>query len=621
MVSDCPSPDIQVTFQPDGVTVCVPPGTELQDAIVQAGVDIEHPCGGKGICEKCRVEIDGEVSPPTELEQNLFSQDLLNRGRRLSCQVKIFGPLTVRRVESAQSAEVILQQGEEPDYKIDPPIRASHLTLDSPSVSDQRSDEERLFDAVQAAHHPLEPIPPHILSTLPEVVRKEQWSVTAVLRNREWLTVQPGDRTSQTFGVAVDLGTTTVVASLHELPSGKEIAKQGLTNKQTVCGSDVISRMTYLQSGDHRKRLSKYATDTINELIVRLSDESGIQQTDICEVAVVGNTIMQQLLLNVDPLPIGETPFVPAFRRPTVWSARKSMIEVHPDACLCLAPVIAGYVGGDIVADILATSVYESEKPVLLVDLGTNAEVVLADRHRICACACAAGPAFEGGEISQGIRAVPGAIEKVTLEGERLGIGVIGNIDPTGICGSGLVDALAVLLDIGAVTSAGRLLPREEFSGPDWVRERILNRADGVAFELWKGQKESIYLTEKDIREIQLAKGAVKAGIKILCHQHGVSPLDVEKVLIAGAFGSHLNPKSALKTGLIPPLPPEKVFFVGNTAWVGAKMMLLSTSVERQIRAIMRHAQYLELSGRMDFQEEFALSMPFDSNWVYVQEA
>jgi len=621
MVSDRHNPSIEVTFQPSGITVSVPPGTRLQDAVIQAGADIEHPCGGKGICEKCQVYVRGETSPPTELERELFGPELLAQGRRLSCQVEILGPVEVERVAEAPKAEVILQQGQEPSYDVDPPVRSIYVKLDPPAVDDQRSDEERLLDAIRPVTGNLNPIPTRILRLLPELLRDADWSATAILRKREWLTLQPGDRSSHVFGVAVDLGTTTVVASLHELPTGKEIAKEGLTNKQAVCGSDVISRLTYLKLGNQRRTLTKYAVDTINELIDGLCSRSSIQRTDIYTVNLVGNTIMQQLLLDVDPLPISESPFVPAFRRFTVWPASELGIDVHPHACVCVAPVIAGYVGGDIVSDILATSIYESEQPVLMVDLGTNAEVVLADRHQIHACACAAGPAFEGGEISQGSRAIPGAIESVILEGEGIRLGVIEEIEPMSICGSGLIDALAILLDIGAVTSGGRLLPPDEFSGPDWVRERLVHRQDGVAFRLWEGSKDSIYLTEKDIREVQLAKGAVKAGIKILCRERGISPLQLGKVMIAGAFGSHLSPQSALRVGLIPPLSAENVSFVGNTAWVGAKMMLLSTSVQRHVEAIIGHAQYLELSGRTDFQMEFGLCMSFDGVWESEEES
>jgi uncharacterized 2Fe-2S/4Fe-4S cluster protein (DUF4445 family) len=493
-----------------------------------------------------------------------------------------------------------------------------HLLLDQPSVEDQRSDEERVLDALRSAGREVEPIPQHILRALPDCLRAAHWSVTAILRDGHWLTIQPGDTASMICGIAVDLGTTTVVGSLHNLSSGQELAKHGLTNEQVACGADVISRMTYLRlREDGLGILNEHAINTVNRLIDVLVKQADVSREKVYVISVAGNTTMQQMLLHVDPTPIGASPFIPAFRRPTVWSAHELGLRIHRDGCVCAAPVVAGYVGGDIIADILASAIYEAEDPALLVDLGTNAEIVLADRKRIMTCACAAGPAFEGGQIMWGTRAVRGAIESVWMDGEDLRLGVIGDVEPIGICGSGLVDALAALLDIGAVDRSGRLLPPGEYSGPEWVRQRLIQKPEGITFVLWHKGDRSIFLTDKDIREIQLAKAAVKAGIKILCHERNLSPMRITRVLIAGAFGSHLRPESALRIGLIPPLETDRVHFVGNAAWVGAKMLLLSAPVARRAWGIVDQTRYVELSGRPDFQSEFGLSMPFNDDWGY----
>ena len=606
---------VTVTFEPDGTSIAVPVGTRLQDAAAQAGVYLEHPCGGRGICGKCQVQVGGEASPPTEVERDVLPPELLAQGRRLSCQLEILGRVEVHVIQDRPSAEVILKEGKEPFYELNPPVNAIHLALREPSVEDQRSDEERVLDALRSAGKEVQPIPQDILRALPGCLRGADWSVTAILRGSHWLTIRPGDTTRRIFGIAVDLGTTTVVASLHDLRSGQELAKCGLVNEQIVCGADVISRMTYLRAGDDGLRtLNKHAINTVNRLIDELLIQAEVSRDETHVISVVGNTTMQQILLNIDPTPIGASPFTPAFRRPTVWPAHDLGLRIHPDGCVCVAPVIAGYVGGDIVADILASALYESEDPVLLVDLGTNAEIVLADRHEIITCACAAGPAFEGGEISQGMRAVRGAIESVWVEGEDLRLGVIGDVEPTGICGSGLVDALAVLLDIGAVERGGRLLPPDEYTGPKWIKQRLKQESEGITFLLGGKEERLISLTEQDIRKIQLAKGAVKAGTKILCHERNLSPMDIKRVLVAGAFGSHLQPESALRIGLIPPLDPKQVHFIGNAAWVGAKMMLLSMVVARRAWSLVDQARYVELSGRPDFQSEFGLSMRFDDD-------
>jgi len=605
-----------VTFQPDGKTVSVPIGTRLHEAASKAGIDLEFPCGGHGICGKCRVEIAGEVSPPSMEEEDLFTSEELANGLRLCCQVEILGPAKVRILQRTAPVEVILQEGKEPAYEIQSPVRAIDLILPPPSVTDQRGDEERLLEVLHAQGIHAKTLPGHLLRDLPRILRDSDWAVIAILFGEDWLALHSQGVMRGVYGVAVDLGTTTVVASLHDVKTGTEFAKHGMTNRQAVCGSDVISRLSYVRERkDGLETLHRLATETLNRLIEQLVADHGIRKEEIYAVSLAGNTIMQQLFLQMDPSPIASSPFVPVCHRPTVWKARELGVEIHPEGCICVAPVIAGYVGGDIVADILASPLYESSETVVMLDLGTNAEIVLANEHEMTACACAAGPAFEGGEISQGMRAMEGAIERVWIEKDQLCLAVIGDTEPAGICGSGLVDTLAVLLETGVVDRTGRLLPPTEYPGPDWLR--IRESAEGTRFVLWENGKISISLTDKDIREIQLAKGAVKAGIKILCHELGITVEKIDRVLLAGAFGSHLCPESALKVGLIPPMDLEKVHFIGNTAWVGAKMMLLSESGMRRSRVISEKMRYIELSGRIDFQSEFGLSMGFDDSWEY----
>jgi len=607
-----------VTFQPERKAISVPIGTSLQDAISKAGIDMEFPCGGHGICGKCRIDVRGEVNLPSEEERELYTPEELENGLRLCCRVEILGPVDVRMLQTPAKTDVILQEGEEPAYEIRSPLRVVDLVLQPPSVTDQRADEERLLEALRSQGIHAKPLPGHLLRDLPRVLRESNWAVTAVLFGEDWLALHSQGTTRGVYGVAVDLGTTTVVASLHDVKTGTEFAKRGMTNRQIVCGSDVISRLSYVRERkDGLETLHHLATETLNRLIEQLVADHGIRKEEIYAVSLAGNTIMQQLFLQMDPTPIAFSPFVPVCHRPTVWKARELGVKIHPEGCVCVAPVIAGYVGGDIVADILAGSLYESDETVVMLDLGTNAEIVLTYQHEMTACACAAGPAFEGGEISQGMRAMEGAIERVWRERDELRLGVIGDAEPAGICGSGLVDALALLLETGVVDQTGRLLPPKEYSGPDWLRERIRENVEGTRFVLWENKKSSISLTDKDIREIQLAKGAVKAGIKILCHEQGITVDKIDRVLIAGAFGSHLRPESALKVGLIPPMDIEKVHFIGNAAWVGAKIMLLSEPGMRRSRVISEKMRYIELSGRMDFQSEFGLSMGFDDNWEY----
>ncbi len=608
---------LTVRFDPPGETVKVETRTTIQGAAASSGVPLEHPCGGRGICGKCRVVTDGGLSAVTEAETRLLSEEERAASMRLSCQAEVMGDLQVQLDGAGWGNDgSILTEGEGVQISVHPRCRKTFLRLTPPTLEESTDDEKRVRDALRKRNIPTQPMPPHLVAQLPERLREREFAVTVTTLDDGWISLEAGDTTDRFFGLAVDLGTTTVVVSLHDLNSGEELGRRGATNRQVTHGADVITRMSFAgEAEDGVATLQRLALDSLNPALDELCHEAGVRRDEIYQMAVVGNSVMQTLLLGIDPSPISVSPFIVASTRPQTWPTRLIGLELHPDAVAITAPMIASYVGGDIVADILASEVYESERPLLLVDVGTNAEIVLADRNRIIACASPAGPAFEGAEILQGMRAAPGAIERVRCGQEKFEIETIGDRRPVGICGSGLIDALAVLLDLGVVTENGRLLPPDMFEGPAWVHKLLQSDDEGVRIVLWQDKNDSISLTAHDIRKLQLAKGAVKVGVKILCRHRGIDVSELGGILLAGAFGSHLSEESVLRIGMVPRLPGRSIRFIGNTAWSGAKMLLLSRAAVFKAEEIRRQTAYYELSGRADFQMEYGMSMLFNDDW------
>lgn len=614
------APKHWVRFLPVDVCAEIADGQTLSIAAAAANVSLEHPCGGRGICGKCRVRLDIENGIPTDAEEKLLSVKERAEGYRLSCQTFVRADTEVH-LDGTGSIDVgeVLMEGAASPISVDPRCRKTHLILPAPTLIDFVDDERRIRNALMERGIATRPIPARLVKRLPGVVREQDFSITVTTLGDDWITIEAGDTTSSHYGVAVDVGTTTVAVSLHDLNTGEELGRRGVGNRQIACGADVISRISYaLQAEDGVTVLHEQIRETIQPVIEELCAKAGIERHEVYQVAAVGNSVMLTLLQGVDPGPIAVSPFIVASTRSQEGLASDSGFDLNPDAVLTTAPLIASYVGGDIIADILACEVYESEKPTLLVDIGTNAEIVLADRTRVLACASPAGPAFEGAEICQGMRAVDGAIERVGIGDGRFDIHTIGDEKPKGLCGSGLIDALACLLEVEAVSDRGRLMPPGEFQGPDWVRALLSEDDEGVRITLWEDGESHVSLWANDIRKLQLAKGAVKVGIKLLCHHWGIAATDLAGILMAGAFGSRLSEESMVRTGMVPHLPGRPIRYVGNTAWAGAKMLLLSRAAAFQADEIRRQTEYHELSGSAGFQMEYGMAMLFDEIWECV---
>jgi uncharacterized 2Fe-2S/4Fe-4S cluster protein (DUF4445 family) len=596
---------LEVTYQPFDRTTRVPRGTTLFSAAHWIGLPIDSTCGGRGTCGKCKVQVlNGEVEASTADHRQL-REDEIDGGWRLSCQAHIYEDLTclvpqLLRVPKAATmglGRLVI---------LDPEVRKVHLELDEPDLEDQRGDLARLRDGLTAEGHDMQ-AGLAVLSSLPNVLRASSFEVTAVLAGSELVAVEPGDTRDESYAVAFDVGTTTLVGSLMNLRTGMAVAVRSTLNGQAPYGADVISRISHAMNGpDAVRELQAAVLGSMNGVLEGLYQESGVRRDRVYEAVVVGNATMLHLLLGVDPSPIAVHPFTPAFLEPVSVAAAEVGLEIHPNGRVQTLPCLGAYVGADIVAGALAMGIAREDRLRLFVDVGTNGEIVLGSALRTLATAAPAGPAFEGSQIRCGMRATEGAIEGVTLS-DTVELQVIGGDVPAqGICGSGLVDAAAQLVLAGLLDHSGRLLSRDAV--PDHPLAGHLVEVDGIrAFEFADG----VYLTQKDIRELQFAKGSIATGIKVLMDIMGVGLDDLDQVLLGGSFGSYLHPESARIIGLVPPVEVDRIIAVGNSAGEGAKIAALSYR-ERQVAFdLPDHIEYVELSGRADFNDSFIAVLRF----------
>jgi uncharacterized 2Fe-2S/4Fe-4S cluster protein (DUF4445 family) len=434
------------------------------------------------------------------------------------------------------------------------------------------------------------------------------------------MTVEPGDTTRHLYGVAFDIGTTTVVAYLMDLTSGREIASASDLNPQGAYGEDLISRLSFTQ--EHPQGLEVLRQEIVallNRLVEEAAARAGVRKEHIYEATVVGNVVMQHLFLGIDPQGLAAAPYAPVVRAGLSLRAEEVGLELVPQARVHLLPSIAGFVGADMVGVLLTVLPQQSPEIQLIIDLGTNGEIALGSRERLLVCSTAAGPAFEGARIQHGMRSASGAIDRVRI-GEDVTCRVIDGGPALGICGSGLIDAVAGLLEQGLIDSSGRLLRDSEL--PPTVSPKLRHRLKGSAedgngprFVLvpqqLSGTGADIFLTQQDIRELQLAKGAIYAGIQVLKRELGIEDQDICRVLLAGAFGTYVNTANAQRIGLIPPVPRERVQAIGNAAGFGAQIALLSSPERRIAELAARRAEHVRLSGRPDFQDDFLRALHF----------
>ncbi len=603
-----------VDFQPLGRRVQVGAGTTLLEAAREAGVGLNAVCGGAGVCGTCRVRVaEGAVSPPNRSEEKFLDEDDLRAGLRLACQVEVEGDVLVdvppESVTAPQRAQI---EGRERAVELDPAVRAYDVCPAVPTLHDLRSDEERMQEALRVKHDVTElRFDPVVLAEIPSKLREYDWEIRLFVWNDDGCPSVIGAAAVGThpLGLAVDIGTTKVAAYLVDLETGETLGASGEMNPQIAFGEDVMARIGYVMEGEgHLRELQEAIVQGLEDRARELCETCGRTCDQIVDAVLVGNTCMHHLVMGLPVDQLGVAPYVPALSASCNMKARDLGLDIAPGAYVHLLPNIAGFVGADHVSMVMASGIHEANQVTLGLDIGTNTEVSLAANGRLLSCSTASGPAFEGAHIRDGMRAAPGAIEWVKVVDGRVEYQTIDGAPPVGICGSGILDSVAELRRIGVLKENGSM---ERDSHP-----RVRQLEDRPEFVLVAagedGAPNDIVINRKDVSEIQLAKGAIRAGVEVLLDEAGIEVDQVERVVVAGAFGTYLDVASARAIGMFPPLPLERFDQVGNAAGIGAKLALLSVQCRRTAEEIARRVEYVELTTDARFSSAYmdAMGLP-----------
>ncbi len=607
----------KIIFQPGDVELEIEEDSTIMKAMDLAGIEFDFPCGGRGRCGKCRVKILQGLESPSTVEQEMLEEKELNEGIRLACLTKINQDLKVELPFKLEHK--ILLSAEERSFTIEPHIVKTFIEVDNPSLEDVRPDWSRLREALMK-RNPTQPqlsTSVDILRQLPETLREAKNCLTAVSFDHKITGLEAQNTTGTLLGMAFDIGTTTIVGYLMDLNTGQELSVVSTLNPQTKFGADVISRVTFtMHEKDGLKKLHDSVITAINKLVADAAEKAGVSTKEIYAITIAGNSTMHHLFLGINPKYIALSPYIPVISEEVVVEAKELKIDINQGGRIFVLPNIAGFVGADTVAVLLATEMDKADNVRLIIDIGTNGEIALGSKDRLFACSAAAGPAFEGAQISSGMRGALGAIDHFYFK-EALEYSVIGEVKPKGIAGSALLDAVAGLIELEIVDSSGRILAPGKINNPKAEKflDRIIEHEGSKAFVLVDEKSTEhgnpILITQRDIRELQMAKGAMSTGVKVLMEEYGIEAKGIDEVLLAGAFGNYLNPHSACVIGLIPKELESKIKMIGNAAGSGSKLALLSKSEFKRSANIAQSVQFVELGSYPKFTAMFAESMYF----------
>ncbi|MFH1097085.1 MAG: ASKHA domain-containing protein [Candidatus Desantisbacteria bacterium] len=620
----------KIIFYPDNKEINIDQGTDILEAAIVAGVHINSPCGGKGVCGKCKVNIkQGSVETKTV---GLLTQNEIDAGFVLACGSTILTDVEVDVPPSSSiSKEQILTQeakvehlegivsrldageGEEKEVFIYTPlVRKLFLKIPLPTIDDHTSDLERVYREINSFTG-LENISTELstIRLIPEILRDNNWQVTALLGGGRLLSLEAGDTSHRNFGLAIDVGTTTVVVSLVDLNTGKILDTEASYNRQAHYGADVITRIIFSRNKQGLDKLHQLIIETINNLILILVEGQKIQQDEITSIICAGNTTMLHLLLSINPSHIRLEPYIPAVNFMPLINADEIGIKINPHGLVACLPHIASFVGADITSGVLASGMYQADEVSMLIDIGTNGEIVIGNKDWLVCCASSAGPAFEGGGVRAGMRAMEGAIQRVEIDPVDYTVryNAIGEVKPIGICGSGLIDALTELLRVKIIDQSGNI-------NADIPTKRIRETEDGLGFVLvWKedsGGNEDIIITQTDISNLIFSKGAIYTACVVLANKIGFDINDMERIYIAGGFGNYLNIEKSIMIGLLPDINRDRFKFIGNSSLTGARFCLLSDKARKIADEIARRMTYIELSADASYMHEYtgALFLP-----------
>lgn len=611
-------PDSVVSFGPWDIEADVEKRTTVLAAADSVAADIEALCGGNGSCGTCAVQVEtggNQLSPVNDTERTVLREEQIDSGYRLACQAEVLGDVSVHVPPSSRSqGAIIMTEGRSLEYEMNPAVQLHHVSFDAPTLADHVPDRERVLHALNDRYDvDVTAIDYRGLTDLPGTIRANGAEGTVrvtgtVFESTELLTVAPG-RTERSYGLAVDIGTTTVAVYLVDLRTGEVAAVDSQLNPQRDHGEDIISRVQYtVENPDGAAELQSAIIDGINESIAAVTSGVDISSEEIFDAVFVGNTAMHHLFLGIETGPVARSPYVPANRASIGVKARELDVDINPSAYITWYPLIGGWVGADFVADLLAGGILDRDETTVCIDIGTNGEIAVFDGEQAWVASAPAGPALEGAEITRGVRAKPGAIEAVELDPETWAatVDVIDDEEPIGICGSGILDVVAQLFLVGAINRRGRLRDPEEGKGR--IRETEAGDREFVLLFAEKaGIDADIVVSQEDIRAIQNAKAAIQTGTRVLLQEAGVD--EVENLVMAGGFGNFINPESAKLLGLYPEVDVDHVEFLGNAAGYGAIYGLMNEAARESADRIVTEVEYVELAAWEGFHDQFMRAM------------
>jgi len=574
----------------------------ILDALRRIDIPILSSCGGNRICGECRVKITNQVPEIDDIDGVFFSETELKKGWRLACAHKIKNSMIIEVPDVSRKSEILVSDFEKIE-KLDTNIDKYFIKQENFKNVKSKSYSEAIGKIIEKQKEST-----FSKNSLKEISPNLDEDFTVTFNKNEIIHIEKGNKIKEKYGLAIDIGTTTLAALLVDLNKGKTLAVEWGINSQSKYGADVMSRIKYtVENRKGTNILQNIIIDDLNYLIQKLKNKTKIKYENIYKVVLCGNTVMEHLLINVPPKPLGHFPFKAVFTNTVTSKASDIRLKANPEAEVLLLPSIGSFVGGDITSLIYITGLYNDDKLSLALDLGTNGEIVLGNKEKILCGSAAMGPAFEGAQIKCGMSAVEGAVNRFKIDDKSLKLQTIGNKEPAGICGSGLIDIIAEMLRNNILDDTGRFVDKKNHK----FGEKFILVNNQPAFVVYKDNKRKIYITQKDVREFQLAKGAIRAGIEILIKKLGIEKEDIEKVYVAGAFGNYLDKENLKKINIFPDIPLEKIHFVGNTASMGAKAALLSGKCISKMNKIARKTKHISFANEPEFQNIFTESMLF----------
>lgn len=577
-------------------------GKNLLEVLKENGVMIENPCAGKGYCGKCKIKIlNGIKDKNLEEHKRFLSEEEILDNIRLACLYQVDRDIDIELLHDEKKVEV-LDEGYMPEFDLSPAVRKECQVFSEKSLLQTDVVESLLLEDK-------EELPLDVIKRFSNLKEGETYTVTRY--NGKIISIENGDTRNLIYGFAVDIGTTTLVVSLIDLNTGKEIKSASSINPQKSYGLDVLSRINFASKEKNGAEiLSKVVVECLNNLFNYLCDNNKIAKENVYDVTIAANTTMLHLLLGINPKSLGVNPYRPIFKDSKTFLASDVGLEISDYTRLYCLPSVSAFIGADITSGAIVANLKKVNQKVLFIDIGTNGEMILSNCGKLIACSCAAGPALEGMNITCGIRAGDGAIEGVSIKEEGIQIDIIGVGNPNGICGSGILDAISEIYKVGLINKSGRLKKKDDLNENDFLKNLLIE--DGKKRSIVLSKKNNIYITQNDIRQVQLAKGAILSGILSMLYNLKLNPKDIDKVIIAGQFGAHLKVESIVGVGMVPIEFKDKISYIGNSSKSGAILCLLDVSKRDEVNDVLKTCDYLELSLLEDYERLFANCLSFD---------